>query len=114
MKIRLTSLDPATSQPPIVIRRVPVIIGRSPAADVHVRDCWASRRHCELDELDGVPVVRDLNSTHGTFVNGESVSEAHLLPGDRLTVGVSSFEVQYQPGRAAVMAGRECSESGSR
>jgi pSer/pThr/pTyr-binding forkhead associated (FHA) protein len=105
MKIRLSALDPATSQSRIVLKKLPVLIGRSPFADVRVPDCWASRRHCELNEIDGTLVVRDVGSRHGTFVNGQLVAEATLLPGDRLTVGLSSYEVQYRRGRAAASLG---------
>lgn len=104
MKIRLTCLDAAVRQPPIVIRELPAVVGRSPAVDAPVNDCWVSRRHCELDESNGVLVVRDLHSSHGTLVNGEPVAEANLWPGDRLTVGLSSFRVHYRPGRALLQA----------
>jgi pSer/pThr/pTyr-binding forkhead associated (FHA) protein len=55
-------------------------------------------------------LVRDLDSKNGTAVNGQYVKEAHLLPGDRLTVGLTSFQVQYKrsPSRssASVAVGR--------
>jgi pSer/pThr/pTyr-binding forkhead associated (FHA) protein len=31
--------------------------------------------------------VRDLDSTNGTFVNGQRIASACLTPGDRLKVG---------------------------
>ena len=31
--------------------------------------------------------VRDLESTNGTFINGQRIDVAHLAPGDRLQVG---------------------------
>jgi len=72
------------------------MVGRSPDADVHVDDPWASRRHCLIEQVDGALLIRDVGSRHGTFVNGESVQSALLLPGDRLTIGASSFEVSYR------------------
>ena len=36
---------------------------------------------------DGELEVRDLESTNGTFVNGERIETARLAPGDRLQVG---------------------------
>jgi pSer/pThr/pTyr-binding forkhead associated (FHA) protein len=65
-------------------------------ADVRLDDPCVSRVHCEVSDLNGTLVVRDLGSKHGTYVNGQKVTQAPLLPGDRLTVGVSSFEVQYE------------------
>ena len=49
-----------------------------------------SRRHCQLDEVGGLLVVRDLGSRYGTYVNGMRVAEARL-PDDKLTVGLTSF-----------------------
>ncbi|MHC4405551.1 MAG: FHA domain-containing protein [Planctomycetota bacterium] len=96
MKVKLLSLDRFCPKSRIIVDQLPAMVGRSPEADIHVTDCWASRRHCEIDQLDGTLVVRDIGSRHGTFVNGEQVAQAHLLPGDKLTVGLSSFEVQYK------------------
>ncbi len=96
MKAKLVSLDSFFPESRIVVRQLPALVGRSPDADIHVPDCWASRRHCELDQINGTLVVRDIGSRHGTFVNGERVTQAHLLPGDKLKVGLSSFEVQYK------------------
>ncbi len=41
-------------------------------------------------------MVRDLGSRHGTFVNGRSISECKLLPGDRLCLGLTHFVAEYQ------------------
>jgi pSer/pThr/pTyr-binding forkhead associated (FHA) protein len=95
IKVRLVGLNPWTETRKAALNG-PVMVGRSPDADIHLADCWASRRHCQIDQINGTLVVRDIGSRHGTFVNGERVSQAHLLPGARLTVGLSSFEVQYQ------------------
>lgn len=65
-------------------------------ADVTIEDRWISRRHCELSERDGMLFVRDLDSTHGTFVNGRQVSEACLRPDDKLTIGLTSFAASYR------------------
>ena len=61
-----------------------------------MEDQWVSRRHCELNELNGILVVRDLGSKHGTYINGMRVSEAPLLPEDKLTVGLTSFVACYR------------------
>ncbi|MBN2473438.1 MAG: FHA domain-containing protein [Pirellulales bacterium] len=96
MKAKLISLDGWMSQRKIPVPKLPAILGRGPHVAIRIDDRWASRYHCEIDEVAGTLVVRDLGSTHGTFVNGHAVTEAHLKPGDRLTVGVSSFQVQYR------------------
>ena len=95
MKVKLTSHDDRTPQRKIVLNRLPVVMGRSLDADVHLDDCWVSRAHCEISEIDGTLVVRDLKSRNGTLVNGKSIAEARLLPGDRIAVGITRFDVHY-------------------
>ena len=95
MNARLVGVDPWSRNREIPLAQLPVLIGRSPEAAVRLDDRWASRRHCEISELEGKLVVRDLESRHGTFVNGRLISQALLLPGDRLTVGATVFEAQY-------------------
>ena len=60
-------------------------IGRSTGADFIVDAALVSRVHCRLTALpDGELEVRDLESTNGTYVNGERVERARLTPGDRM------------------------------
>ncbi|MHB8901378.1 MAG: FHA domain-containing protein, partial [Thermoguttaceae bacterium] len=56
---------------------------------------WVSRRHCQLSEVDGMIVVRDLGSTHGTYINGRKIFESSLRPDDKLTLGLTSFVASY-------------------
>ena len=63
-------------------------IGRAIGADFIVEAALVSRVHCRLTALpDGELEVRDLESTNGTFVNGQRVDAARLVHGDRLQVG---------------------------
>ena len=63
-------------------------VGRATGADFIVDAALVSRVHCRLTALaDGQLEVRDLESTNGTFVNGERVETACLTDGDRLQVG---------------------------
>jgi len=63
-------------------------VGRAVGADFIVDAPLVSRVHCRLTVLPGGDLeVRDLQSTNGTFVNGERVETARLSPGDRLGVG---------------------------
>ena len=99
MKVRLVSVHPWMSDFSIVLDGLPAIVGRSPQVDVHLDDQWVSRVHCEISQLNGTLIVRDLESRNGTLANGKYIQEAHLLPGDRLTVGMTSFEARYKPGK---------------
>ena len=63
-------------------------IGRATGADFVVDAALISRVHCRLTALAGGELeVRDLESTNGTYVNGERIETARLAPGDRLQVG---------------------------
>lgn len=86
---------------------LPLVIGRSLEAAVRVVDRWASRHHCEIDESDGALVVRDLGSRHGTLLNGEPITDATLKPGDRLTVGMTTFIVSANDGYRPKVHGAE-------
>jgi pSer/pThr/pTyr-binding forkhead associated (FHA) protein len=63
-------------------------IGRATGADFIVDAALVSRVHCRLTALAGGELeIKDLESTNGTYVNGERVETARLAPGDRLKVG---------------------------
>jgi adenylate cyclase len=58
------------------------------------RDTAASRHHAEIREEGGRFLLRDLQSSNGTFVNGGRVEELPLEPGDEVRVGRSSFRFE--------------------
>jgi pSer/pThr/pTyr-binding forkhead associated (FHA) protein len=62
-------------------------IGRSAGAEFVVEAALVSRLHCQLTATADTLVVKDLGSTNGTFVNGNRVTAAQLLDGDRLSIG---------------------------
>src|SRR2546421_672894 len=62
-------------------------IGRAPRADFIVDAALVSRLHCQLSAGATELEVVDLDSTNGTFVNGERTPRAVLRNGDRLGVG---------------------------
>ncbi len=53
-----------------------------------------SSHHCELLLKGGEVIVKDLDSTNGTFINGEQVSEASLPVGQ--TVRFGSVEARLE------------------
>jgi len=64
------------------------VIGRSNQAKIKLRGSTVSRQHCELYEYEGQLVVRDLESSNGTIVNGHRIeAPTFLTPDDLLTVG---------------------------
>jgi predicted component of type VI protein secretion system len=96
MKVKLVAVRPRSAKRTIVLDELPVVVGRDPDAHISLDDSWVSRQHCEIDENEGALVIRDLRSRNGTFVNGRRVQEEELAPGDRLTIGIASFQVQYR------------------
>lgn len=93
----LKSTDPQT---PLLFRILPGTLktmGRAARADFIVDAALVSRLHCQFT-LDGDALgVEDLNSTNGTWVNGEKVAKVPLLSGDRVKVGRVEFEVRAAP-----------------
>lgn len=65
-----------------------VVLGRGDA-NVVLKDAKVSRRHAEIELIGGyTPVLRDLTSANGTYVNGKRVEESvELKDGDRVRVG---------------------------
>jgi pSer/pThr/pTyr-binding forkhead associated (FHA) protein len=68
-------------------------MGRSTGAEFIVDATMVSRLHCRLTAGAAELEVVDLDSTNGTFVNGQRVTRATLSPGDRLGVGRVEFIV---------------------
>ena len=72
-----------------------VSIGRSEESDIFLVDPSVSRNHAEISIDSEGPMVRDLSSTNGTFVNGERViATRHVRSGDVLTFGNTQLRVE--------------------
>jgi pSer/pThr/pTyr-binding forkhead associated (FHA) protein len=76
---------------------LPAVIGRGHEVAVSLDgDMGVSRRHAEIYSPGAGLHIRDLNSTHGTYVNGYKVSDQPLQPGDKIAIGQSILQVQPQ------------------
>lgn len=64
-------------------------IGRTQSNSVRLHDTEVSRAHAEIVRQGDVFVLRDLGSSNGSFVNGQSVEERELASGDQLQFGKS-------------------------
>lgn len=69
-------------------------VGRATRADFIMDAPLVSRVHCRLTAGAAELEVLDLESTNGTFVNGERVERALLKSGDRLGVGRVELTVE--------------------
>jgi pSer/pThr/pTyr-binding forkhead associated (FHA) protein len=74
-------------------------IGRSKDNDICIDDELASREHALIERVKSEQseeasdyVVRDLNSTNGTFVNHEQISAHLLVEGDMIRIGQAFFK----------------------
>ena len=68
-------------------------MGRATRADFVVDAALVSRLHCRLAAGAGEIEAVDLESTNGTYVNGERVARAMLKDGDKLRVGAVELVV---------------------
>ena len=69
-------------------------LGRHDDCVIRIKSSQVSRRHCELFEVGGQLMLRDLGSSNGTYVNGKRVTgEQPVKHGDELTVGAVTFRV---------------------
>lgn len=63
-----------------------VNIGRRLDNQLVIDDPRVSRNHAQLRAIKGRYVIFDLNSTGGTFVNGQRTSQSVLYPGDVISL----------------------------
>ncbi len=75
-----------------------VTIGRGENNDVRIDfDARVSRSHCRIHEHDRKFYIEDLESTTGTWVNGQRVIARRLLGNEEIRLGSQLFFVQIDP-----------------
>jgi two-component system NtrC family sensor kinase len=62
-------------------------LGRDSSNAVQVHDTEVSRQHAEIRRADGGYLIADLDSSNGTFVNGQRIRQHRLASGDQVQVG---------------------------
>src|SRR6187401_691363 len=85
-----------TAELPFTFRILPgsiKTVGRATRADFVVDAALVSRLHCRLAAGAGEIEAVDLESTNGTYVNGQRVDRAVLKEGDKLRVGAVELVV---------------------
>lgn len=98
--VRLVVVEGPHSGQEFDVGALPAHIGRGAEAVVRLDgDLGVSRRHAELYQQAGVLRLRDLRSAHGTLVNGFTISDKGLMPGDKIQVGHSLLVVRGGDGR---------------
>lgn len=64
-----------------------ILIGRHPANRVSLDDPEASRQHCLIKREDERFVIKDLDSTNGTYLNARRITESALTEGSLIQIG---------------------------
>jgi pSer/pThr/pTyr-binding forkhead associated (FHA) protein len=79
-------------------------IGRVEDNTFHIADPSVSSHHCEVQLRGSDIVIRDLNSTNGTFINGNKIEESILKPGQILRLGQVELKLEVEGAAATVPA----------
>src|SRR5262245_52732927 len=73
-----------------------VTIGRVEDNTFQIAEPSVSSHHCEVFLRGSDVVVKDLDSTNGTFINGEKTTEAVLKPGQTLRLGQVEMKLETE------------------
>ena len=76
----------SSSRREIHLSRTLVSIGRDSSNDLVLPDAMVSRRHAVIEYRGSQYYLRDCNSSNGSLVNGDRVSERNLRDGDLVAV----------------------------
>jgi pSer/pThr/pTyr-binding forkhead associated (FHA) protein len=88
---RLTARGLLAAAPQLTAGRI--LLGRSHQCHLVLADETVSRRHAELELVDGHWHLRDLGSKNGTWVNGRRVADTEVVPGDALHLGACQLRL---------------------
>jgi FHA domain/Domain of unknown function (DUF4388) len=78
----------------ITLTKESTLVGRNPACDITLDHGSISRQHCLMQITDRGLHIKDLGTTNGTKINGSSITEGYVNPGDQLTMGHLVFVVE--------------------
>ena len=84
-------------------------VGRVEDNTFQIPETSVSSHHAEILLRGNEVLIKDLNSTNGTFINGEKVTEATLKPGQILRLGM--IEMRLETGDATAAPGVTTSTS---
>jgi len=71
-------------------------VGRVEDNTFQIADPSVSSHHCEVHLQGGEFLIRDLNSTNGSFINGEKITEKVLKPGQVLRLGQVELKLEVE------------------
>jgi len=91
-KCQLLVVDGPNRGKKLMLNKGVTTIGKRETNDLVLADKTVSRNHIEIKYAEDGFLLRDLESTNGTFINGTRVKEAYLVPGDHIKVGITTLE----------------------
>jgi hypothetical protein len=80
-------------------------VGRVEDNAFQIAEPSVSSHHAEIILKGNDVVVKDLNSTNGTFINGEKITESVLKPGQTLKLGTVEMRLEGKDGAGAPAPG---------
>ena len=80
-----------------------ILLGRSESCDLMANHDSVSAVHAVLEIFDDRAVLYDMNSTNGTFVNGDKVVKKEIHVGDRIRLADVEFEFLKYVSAAATL-----------
>ena len=86
----LVCMSGKTQNELVKLRRDNTIFGRE-KADIIVSDAEVSATHCQIQCIDDAYHLFDMNSSNGTYVNGQRIVKAKLKEGDTIEMGKTIF-----------------------
>ena len=91
---RLEGVEGPDSQRRFPLFAARMVLGRATDCEIQLRDPLTSRHHAVVEPREGQWWVQDLDSTNGTLLNGNEVTESVLKDGDTLQFGESILSVR--------------------
>ncbi len=77
----------------ISIKKQNTSLGRAVSCDICLDHGFVADEHAIIRKSNGKYEIEDLNSRHGTSINGEEVHKHALKCGDKITIG--TFELRF-------------------
>jgi len=91
-KCQLVVVDGPNRGKKLLLNKDVTTVGKRETNDLVITDATVSRNHLEIKYAEDNLLLRDLDSTNGTFINGTRVKEAYLVPGDLIKIGNTTME----------------------
>src|SRR5450432_1418977 len=77
-------------------------IGRVEDNTFQIADASVSSHHCEVHLRGSDVFIRDLNSTNGSYINNDKITEQVLKPGQTLRLGQVELKLEAEGASASI------------